>query len=161
MKKKGKDLDKYFKDKKYRNEVSKKIRKRNFYLTVTIYAFVIIAVLFIGWLIYLSQTLPSLSELENPRLEEATKIYSDNGELIDKFYLKNRTRITYDELPQDLINALIATEDRKFFDHWGVDIQRIVQAFFKNLARFSLTREGASTITQQLARNLYLNLMMI
>jgi len=157
MKKKGKDLDKYFKDKKYRNEVSKKIRKRNFYLTVTIYAFVIIAVLFIGWLIYLSQTLPSLSELENPRLEEATKIYSDNGELIDKFYLKNRTRITYDELPQDLINALIATEDRKFFDHWGVDIQRIVQAFFKNLARFSLTREGASTITQQLARNLYLN----
>lgn len=156
-KKQGKDIDKYFKDKKYRNEVSKKIRKRNLYLTVTIYVFVIIAVLFIGWLIYLSQTLPSLSELENPRLEEATKIYSDNGELIDKFYLKNRTRITYDELPQDLINALIATEDRKFFDHWGVDVQRIIQAFFKNLIRFSLTREGASTITQQLATNLYLN----
>jgi penicillin-binding protein 1A len=156
-KKQGKDIDKYFKDKRYRNQVSKKIRKRNLYLTVTIYAFVIIAVLFIGWLIYLSQTLPSLSELENPRLEEATKIYSDNGELIDKFYLKNRTRITYDELPQDLINALIATEDRKFFDHWGVDVQRIVQAFFKNLVRFSLTREGASTITQQLATNLYLN----
>lgn len=156
-KKQGKDIDKYFKDKKYRNEVSKKIRKRNLYLTVTIYIFVIIAVLFIGWLIYLSQTLPSLSELENPRLEEATKIYSDNGELIDKFYLKNRTRITYDELPQDLINALIATEDRKFFDHWGVDVQRIIQAFFKNLIRFSLTREGASTITQQLATNLYLN----
>lgn len=156
-KRQGKDIDKYFKDKRYRNEVSKKIRKRNLYLTVTIYAFVIIAVLFLGWLIYLSQTLPSLSELENPRLEEATKIYSDNGELIDKFYLKNRTRITYDELPQDLINALIATEDRKFFDHWGVDVQRIVQAFFKNLVRFSLTREGASTITQQLATNLYLN----
>ncbi len=156
-KKQGKDLDKYFKDKKYRNEVSKKIRKRNSALTVIIYGCVILAVMFIGWLIYLSQTLPSLSELENPRLEEATKIYSDNGELIDKFYLKNRTRITYDELPQDLINALIATEDRKFFDHWGVDVQRIVQAFFKNLARFSLTREGASTITQQLATNLYLD----
>ncbi|MBN1633505.1 MAG: PBP1A family penicillin-binding protein [Ignavibacteria bacterium] len=156
-KKKGKELEKYFKDKKYRNKVSKKIRKRNFYFTVAIYALVITVVLFIGWLIYLSQTLPSLSDLENPRLEEATKIYSDNGELIDKFYLKNRTRITYDDLPQDLINALIATEDRKFFDHWGVDIQRIVQAFFKNLVRFSLTREGASTITQQLARNLYLD----
>lgn len=156
-KKQGKDLDKYFKDKKYRNKVSKKIRKRNLLLTVTIYGFVVVAVIFIGWLVYLSQTLPSLSELENPKLEEATKIYSDNGELIDKFYLKNRTRITYDDIPQDLINALVAIEDRKFFDHWGVDVQRIVQAFFKNLLRFSLTREGASTITQQLARNLYLN----
>jgi penicillin-binding protein 1A len=156
-KRKGKDLDKYFKDRKYRNEVSKKLRKRNTLLTVTIYGLVVIFVLFIGWLIYLSQTLPSLSELENPRLEEATKIYSDNGELIDKFFLKNRTRITYDEIPQDLINALVAVEDRKFFNHWGVDVQRIVQAFFKNLVKFSLTREGASTITQQLARNLYLN----
>lgn len=156
-KKKNKDLDKFLKDRNYRENLIKKKRKQNIYTTIFLYALLILFFLFIGWLIYLSQTLPSLSELENPRLEEATKIYSDNGELIDKFYLKNRTRVTIDEVPQDLINALIATEDRRFFDHWGVDLRRIVQAFIKNIISLNLTKEGASTITQQLARNLYLN----
>ncbi|MCX7833666.1 MAG: PBP1A family penicillin-binding protein [Ignavibacteria bacterium] len=155
--KNNKDLDKFLKDKNYRENILKKKRKQNIYTTILLYIIVILFFLFVGWLIYLSQTLPSLSELENPRLEEATKIYSDNGELIDKFYLKNRTRITIDEIPQDLINALIATEDRRFFDHWGVDLRRIVQAFIKNVISLNLTKEGASTITQQLARNLYLN----
>lgn len=156
-KKKNKDLDKFLKDRNYRENLIKKKRKQNIYTTIFLYALLILFFLFVGWLIYLSQTLPSLSELENPRLEEATKIYSDNGELIDKFYLKNRTRVTIDEVSQDLINALIATEDRRFFDHWGVDLRRIVQAFIKNIISLNLTKEGASTITQQLARNLYLN----
>ena len=54
-----------------------------------------------------------------------------------------------------MVQALIATEDKKFYDHWGVDVDRIVKAVFKNVLRGSLTKEGASTITQQLARNLY------
>ena len=109
-----------------------------------------------AYLLYLSQTLPSLSELENPELQEATKIYSDDGVLIDRFYLQNRTIVSIDSLPPHLIEALIATEDRKFYDHWGVDVQRIVQAFVKNVLSFNLSKEGASTITQQLARNLYI-----
>ena len=99
--------------------------------------------------------MPSLAELENPKLEEATKIYSSDGELIDKFFLKNRTKVTLDNIPKEMIQALIATEDQKFYDHWGVDIERIFKAFFKNILKGSLTKEGASTITQQLARNLY------
>ncbi|MBK7252828.1 MAG: PBP1A family penicillin-binding protein [Ignavibacteria bacterium] len=107
------------------------------------------------YIFYLSKTLPSLAELENPKLEEATKIYSSDGELIDKFFLKNRTKVTLDNIPKDMIQALIATEDQKFYDHWGVDVNRIFKAFFKNILKGSLTKEGASTITQQLARNLY------
>ncbi len=99
--------------------------------------------------------MPSLSELENPELQEATKIYSDDGVLIDRFYLQNRTLVSIDSLPQHLIDALVDTEDRKFYDHWGVDVQRIFQAFIKNIISFDLSKEGASTITQQLARNLY------
>ena len=156
-KNKTKDLDKYFKDREYRNKTSRKIRKRSLLTSVIMYGIIGIFLLVIGWMIYLSQTLPSLSELENPRLEEATKIYSDNGEVIDKFYLKNRTRITFESLPQDLINALVATEDRKFFDHWGVDLKRLFQALVKNVISLNLKKEGASTITQQLAGNLYLN----
>ncbi|MBV6480014.1 MAG: Penicillin-binding protein 1A [Ignavibacteria bacterium] len=122
--------------------------------TLVIITIAVIATL-AGYLIYLSQTLPSLAELENPKLEEATKVYSSDGELIDKFFLKNRTKVTLDNIPPVMIQALIATEDRKFYDHWGVDIDRIAKAFFKNLLKGSLTKEGASTITQQLARNLY------
>lgn len=155
-KKKEEELNKFFADKNYRKKVSRKNKTEKlsfgFILTVTIIVFLIVT----GYLVYLSQSLPSLSELENPKIEEATKIYSDNGELIDKFFLKNRTKVKYTDIPQDMINALVATEDRKFFSHWGVDVQRIGQAFVKNLMSFR-KKEGASTITQQLAGNLYLN----
>ncbi|HRE42229.1 MAG TPA: PBP1A family penicillin-binding protein [Ignavibacteria bacterium] len=157
FKKKSKDeeLDQYFTDKKFRNKKGK--IKRTQAVSFKIFIFSVLTGFFIltGYLFYLSQTLPSLEELENPKLEEATKIYSDNGELIDKFFLQNRTQVTIDNVSEDMINTLIAVEDRKFYDHWGVDVPRIVQAFIKNILRGDLTREGASTITQQLARNLY------
>ncbi|MCE1165610.1 MAG: transglycosylase domain-containing protein, partial [Bacteroidetes bacterium] len=155
--KKEQDLDKFFGDKSYRKKMSSKNRKQkwsfSFILTIILVVFFVVT----GYLVYLAQSLPSLSELENPKIEEATKIYSDNGDLIDKFFLKNRTKVTYKDIPKDMINALVATEDRKFFSHWGVDLQRIAQAMIKNILSFRLKKEGASTITQQLAGNLYLN----
>lgn len=155
--KKEDELNKFFADKNYRKKVSRKNKTEKlsfgFILTVIILIFFVV----VGYLVYLSQSLPSLSELENPKIEEATKIFSDNGELIDKFFLKNRTKVKYNDIPKDMINALVATEDRKFFSHWGVDLQRIGQALVKNLISFRLKKEGASTITQQLAGNLYLN----
>lgn len=151
------ELNKFFGDKQYRNKLSRKTRNQKFSFRLLLSVIGIISVLFLAYLVYLSQTLPSLEELENPKLEEATKIYSDNGELIDKFFLKNRTKVTFDVIPKDMINALIATEDRKFYNHWGVDIQRIVQALVKNVISFNLKKEGASTITQQLGGILYLN----
>ncbi len=156
-KKKEQDLDRFFGDRNYRKKMSSKNRKQkwsfSFILTIIVAVFFVVT----GYLVYLAQSLPSLSELENPKIEEATKIYSDNGELIDKFFLKNRTKVTYKDIPKDMINALVATEDRKFFSHWGVDLQRIAQALIKNIISFRLKKEGASTITQQLAGNLYLN----
>jgi penicillin-binding protein 1A len=104
--------------------------------------------------IYLASGLPSLEQLENPRPELATKVYSIDGEVIDHFFIKNRSQVVLHELPQNIVNALIATEDKNFYDHWGVDLPRFFRAMVKNLATFRL-REGASTITQQLARNLY------
>jgi penicillin-binding protein 1A len=149
------ELNKYFSDKNFRQKKSKsKSNSGNFIKTILLMAFAGIIVLAV-YIFYLSKTLPSLAELENPKLEEATKIYSSDGELIDKFFLKNRTKVTLDNIPKDMIQALIATEDQKFYDHWGVDVNRIFKAFFKNILKGSLTKEGASTITQQLARNLY------
>ena len=149
------ELNKYFSDKKYRHKSKTKKKAANGFFGTAIILILLGTGLFAGYLYYLSSTLPSLEELENPKLEEATKIFSSDGELIDKFFLKNRTKVTLDSIPDDMINALIATEDRKFYSHWGVHLERIAKAFFKNIASGNLTREGASTITQQLARNLY------
>ncbi len=103
---------------------------------------------------YLVSGLPSLEQLENPRSELATKVYSVDGEVLDQFYIKNRTQITLDQLPANIVNALVATEDKNYYDHWGVDLPRFLRAMVKNVFLLRL-REGASTITQQLARNLY------
>ncbi|HMS64646.1 MAG TPA: PBP1A family penicillin-binding protein [Ignavibacteria bacterium] len=149
------ELDKYFSDKNFRQKKLKKNKTQNKLIGSVLITALIILIIAASYLYYLSSSLPSLAELENPKLEEATKIYSSDGELIDKFFLKNRTKVTLDNIPKQMIQALIATEDQKFYDHWGVDIDRIFKAIFKNVTNGSLTKEGASTITQQLARNMY------
>ncbi len=106
------------------------------------------------YLAYLVSGLPSLEQLENPRAELATKVYSIDGEVLDNFFVKNRVQITIGELPSHILEALLATEDKNFYSHWGVDLPRFARAMVKNLVTLQL-REGASTITQQLARNLY------
>lgn len=113
----------------------------------------IIAIIYVN--IVISDGMPSLAELENPKLNLATQIYSADGVLLDHFFIERRVDLPFDSIPKNFINALIATEDRKFYDHWGVHVARIFGAALKNtLAGY--TKEGASTITMQLARNLYL-----
>jgi len=106
-----------------------------------------------GFITYVFWGLPSLEELENPRPQLASKVWTADGEILGQFYIENRIETNIDSIPQHLINALIATEDRNFYSHWGVDLIRFGKAMTKNLLTFS--REGASTITQQLAKNLY------
>ena len=102
----------------------------------------------------LSSGLPTLEQLENPPQELATQVYSADGVMLDLYATTRRTNLTFDSIPQAFVHALIATEDRAFYDHWGVHLTRIFKAAVKNV--FALrAKEGASTITQQLARNLY------
>jgi penicillin-binding protein 1A len=119
---------------------------------------VVIALLLVfGYVAWdISRGLPSLEQLEQPHPEIATRIVSTDGEPIDQFYIKNRTTVHLRNIPPFMLKALIATEDRNFYKHWGVDVTGILRAFTTDI--FTLQkRQGASTITQQLARNLYLN----
>ena len=145
------ELKQYFFDSKHRNKILKKkdVKKRINWLIVS----GILAVLLIIFTIYIYSGLPSLEELENPKPQLATKVYSADGELVGKFFIENRVQTSIDSIPQYLIDALISTEDRNFYDHWGVDLSRFIKAMIKNV--FTFSREGASTITQQLAKNLY------
>lgn len=99
-------------------------------------------------------SMPTLQQLENPPQELATQVFSADGVLLEHFAITRRTYAPYDSIPVQFINALIATEDRAFHDHWGVHVMRILKAAVKNVFAMR-AREGASTITQQLARNLY------
>jgi len=112
-----------------------------------------VLLLLIAFTIFIFSGLPSLEELENPSPQLASKVFTEDGELLGQFFIENRIETTIDSLPDYLIEALIATEDRKFYDHWGVDLSRFLQAMVKNI--FTFSREGASTITQQLSKNLY------
>lgn len=101
--------------------------------------------------------LPSLEELENPNPEVASLVYSEDGVLLHKFFLKNRTFIPLKSIPLSARQALIATEDVAFYSHWGIDVRRLVLAMGENIIRGRSRWQGASTITQQLAKNLYLS----
>lgn len=93
--------------------------------------------------------LPTFEELENPQTNLATEVISSDGVTIGKYAKENRTPIKFKELPENLVNALVATEDERFFEHTGID--------FKGLARAILKpgSGGASTITQQLSKMLF------
>ena len=99
---------------------------------------------------------PTLDQLENPHPELATRIISSDGVPLDQFYIKNRTTVKLREVPKAMIDALIATEDRDFYNHWGMNVWRTVKSLWTDLVTLS-PKQGASTITQQLARNLYLS----
>ncbi len=111
-------------------------------------------VVFVALVIYIFTGVPSLEELENPKPVLASRVFSSDGELIGQYFIENRIETHIDSLPPYVLKALISTEDRNFYSHWGVDLPRFFKAMVKNLFSLSL-REGASTITQQLAKNLY------
>ena len=95
--------------------------------------------------------LPDHTVLENPKTNLATEIISSDGKTLGKFYFKdNRTPVGFNELPEHLIDALIATEDARFHSHSGIDARGTLRAFF-----FLGKRGGASTISQQLSRQLF------
>jgi len=95
--------------------------------------------------------MPNIEDLHNPKTNLASEIISADGQLIAKYYLDdNRTPVGYDELPKHLVDALIATEDARFHKHAGIDGIGTLRAFF-----FLGKRGGASTISQQISRQLF------
>jgi 1A family penicillin-binding protein len=91
-----------------------------------------------------------LSQLE--QMESASVILDRNGKIFGQIYVENRETVPYEKLPPDLVNAVVAVEDAKFYEHHGYDLLGIIRAALKNVVAGHV-RQGASTITQQLARN--------
>ncbi len=96
--------------------------------------------------------LPTFKDLENPKSNLATEIYAEDGVVLGTYFVQNRSNVKYEELSPYLVNALIATEDKRFYNHSGIDFRRTFTILFYNLVG---KKQGASTITQQLALNLF------
>ncbi len=102
-----------------------------------------------------NDNLPDLDELERFQPKRVSKVFSADGQHLKNFLEEDREILSYEEIPQAMKDALVSIEDRRFFDHWGIDLVRIFGAVGVNLLSLDLTAQGASTITQQLARNLF------
>jgi penicillin-binding protein 1A len=98
--------------------------------------------------------LPTFEELENPKSFIATEVFAADGYLLGKYYSKNRTPVGYKDISPHLLNALIATEDARFYHHSGIDFRSMARVIIKPILTFS-SGGGGSTITQQLAKNLF------
>jgi len=150
------DRERYFNDPEYRKKISgeaknqKFSRKKIYQISAGVLFLIFIAGL--SYLFYLFQGLPSIQELENPQTAIASEVRSRDGAVLDRYFVENRTYVSIDNISPNVLNALIATEDHRFFNHWGVDFQSLMRLpYYWIQQRF----QGGSTISQQLARNLY------
>lgn len=95
-------------------------------------------------------SMPDIEELENPKSALASELYSEDGVMLGQYFIQNRSYLSYNEIPQVMFDALISTEDERFYKHSGIDAIRLVGA----VAKLG-SSGGASTISQQLAKNLF------
>lgn len=116
---------------------------------------VFILLLFAGISFGMLGKLPDIQQLENPQTFLASEVYSHDGALLGKYYYENRSNATYEELSPNLLNALVATEDARFYKHAGIDVRGLGRVFFKTVILRQRSSGGGSTITQQLALNLF------
>lgn len=109
-----------------------------------------------GFYYYVKPELPDVATLRDVELQTPMQVFSQDGKLISQFGEKRRNPVSYDEIPRHLVEALIATEDSRFYDHPGIDPIGITRAAIV-VAMSGSAKQGASTITQQLARNFFLS----
>ena len=109
-----------------------------------------------GFYLYVKPELPDVATLRDVELQTPMQVFSQDGKLISQFGEKRRIPVAYDEIPRHLVEALIATEDSRFYDHPGIDPIGITRAAVV-VAMSGSAKQGASTITQQLARNFFLS----
>ncbi|HQW21774.1 MAG TPA: transglycosylase domain-containing protein [Bacteroidia bacterium] len=123
---------------------------RLFWVLVSLPFLFLLFVLFLASKGFIGEELPTFEDLENPKSNLASEVLSNDLTIIGKYYIQNRTNIHYYDLSPNLINALKATEDIRFENHSGIDLRGLIRVVFK-----AGSAGGGSTLTQQLAKNLF------
>ena len=106
-------------------------------------------------LVWMFADIPSFKELEDPDTKLATQVIADGGEILTSYHIENRSFASYDDLSPYLVHAAVATEDKRFYQHSGIDMKSLGRVAVKTLLMSNSSQGGGSTITQQLAKTLY------
>lgn len=120
-----------------------------------------VALLLLAFLLFLivysgfTGPVPSTDELQKIKSPVATEVFSNDGRLLGRFYIENRSNVTFDQISPNVINALIATEDSRFYHHRGIDEMALLRVFVKSILLQNRSAGGGSTLSQQIAKNLY------
>src|SRR3990167_6307419 len=122
-------------------------------LTLSVWFFVIGVIIFLTYFIYLQRTIPDAESIAVRKVTESTKIYDKTGEVLlyDIHGEEKRTIIPWDQIPESIKKATLASEDADFYNHRGLDLKGIIRALFKDVRDLDLS-QGGSTITQQLVK---------
>ena len=130
-------------------------KKAKIWTIITLWIVAMLLYMLVSGMIYFrrEESLPSIEQLENPRSDEASLVYSSDGEILGSFYIANRTKVDFNELSPHLIDALVSTEDERYFGHSGIDGEALARAIGKGL--IGGNGGGGSTITQQLAKMMF------
>ena len=123
----------------------------------SIYTVLAGVVIIFAYILYLSIDLPSVDQLENYDPDLVTRIYSADGILLNELFFEKRVFVELSQIPQHMLDAVVAKEDQRFYDHWGISLRDVLRAVVINTVTMSY-RSGFSSLTQQLARNLYDNI---
>ena len=129
----------------------KKIRKLLWIVVLAPFALLLFAL----FVVALFARIPSFEELEDPKNNLATQLISADGKVINTYHIENRSYVKYEDLPQSLIDAAVATEDARFYKHSGIDFRGLARVGVKTILLHNSSQGGGSTITQQLAKTLY------
>ena len=106
---------------------------------------------YLGFLGYV----PSTAQLQDIKNPQASEVFSDNGRLLGRYYIENRSNVRYDEISPNVIHALVATEDSRFYEHRGIDEIALFRVLVKTVLMQNRSAGGGSTLSQQIAKNLF------
>lgn len=131
------------------------MRFLKYFLLVVLAAFLLMTLFFAGVYLGVFGHLYNKEELREFKNETASLVFAEEGELLGKYFVENRTNVEFEQIPEDLINALLATEDVRFYEHKGIDARSLMRVLVKSIIFQQESAGGGSTLTQQLAKNMY------
>ena len=126
-----------------------------FLLKAGIAALLLVFLLFLIVYVGFTGPVPSSDELQKIKNPVSTEVYANDGRLLGRYYIENRSNVSFDKISPNVINALIATEDSRFYKHRGIDEIALLRVLMKSILLQDRSSGGGSTLSQQIAKNLY------
>jgi penicillin-binding protein 1A len=140
-----------------KNSSSRSWKRRIFFIFLKIIAALIMLGALLFLIVYVGFTgpVPSTEELQKIKNPVSTEVYASDGRLLGRYYIENRSNVSFDQISPNVINALVATEDSRFYKHRGIDEIALMRVFFKSVLLQDHSSGGGSTLSQQIAKNLF------